>query len=75
MLTIREYVTVNLDHVCLDNQSHYSLEVIEFQSVVLAFMDRPTAEIKVCPALHKLHTVQLKLCSILSVTKNLGLLL
>ncbi len=23
---------VNLDHVCLNNQSHYSLDVIEFQS-------------------------------------------
>ncbi len=26
-------VMVNLDHVCLDNQSHYSLDVTEFQSV------------------------------------------
>ncbi len=23
---------VNLDHMCLNNQSHYSLDVIEFQS-------------------------------------------
>lgn len=28
--TIRESVTANLDHVCLDNQSRYSLDVIEF---------------------------------------------
>ncbi len=32
LLTIGESVTVNLDHVCLDNQSHYSPDVIEFQS-------------------------------------------
>ncbi len=32
LLTIGESVTVNLDHMCLSNQSHYSLEVIEFQS-------------------------------------------
>ncbi len=32
LLTIGESVTVNLDYVCLDNQSHYSLDVIEFQS-------------------------------------------
>ncbi len=32
LLTIRDNITVNLDHVCLDNQSHYSLDVIEFQS-------------------------------------------
>ncbi len=31
VFTIGESVTVNLDHVCL-NQSHYSLDVIEFQS-------------------------------------------
>ncbi len=30
--SIGESVTANLDHVCLDNQSHYSLDVIEFQS-------------------------------------------
>ncbi len=32
LLTIGESVTVNFDHVCLNNQSHYSLDVIEFQS-------------------------------------------
>ncbi len=32
LLTIGESVTVNLDHICLNNQSHYSLDVIEFQS-------------------------------------------
>ncbi len=32
LLAIGESVTVNLDHVCLNNQSHYSLGVIEFQS-------------------------------------------
>ncbi len=31
LLTIGESVMVNLDHVCL-NQSHYSFDVIEFQS-------------------------------------------
>ncbi len=36
LLTIGESVMVNLDHVCLDNQSHYSLDVTEFQS---AFTD------------------------------------
>ncbi len=30
--TVGESVKVNLDHVCLDNQSHYSLDLIEFQS-------------------------------------------
>ncbi len=30
--TIGESITANLDHVCLNNQSHYSLDVIEFQS-------------------------------------------
>ncbi len=32
LLTIGESVTANLDHVSLNNQSHYSLDVIEFQS-------------------------------------------
>ncbi len=32
LLTIGESVTANSDHVSLNNQSHYSLEVIEFQS-------------------------------------------
>ncbi len=32
LLIIGESVMVNLDHVCLNNQSHYSLDVIEFQS-------------------------------------------
>ncbi len=32
LLTIRDNIAVNLDHVCLDNQSHYGLDVIEFQS-------------------------------------------
>ncbi len=32
LLTIGESVTANLDHVCRNNQSHYSLDVIEFQS-------------------------------------------
>ncbi len=32
LLNIGESIKVNLDHVCLDNQSHYSLDDIEFQS-------------------------------------------
>ncbi len=32
LLTIGESVTANLDHVCRINQSHYILDVIEFQS-------------------------------------------
>ncbi len=32
LLTIGESITVNLDDVCLNNQSHYSLDIIEFQS-------------------------------------------
>ncbi len=32
LLTIGESVMANFDHVCLNNQSHYSLDVIEFQS-------------------------------------------
>ncbi len=32
LLTIGENVTANLDHVCRNNQSHYSLDVSEFQS-------------------------------------------
>ncbi len=32
LLTIGESVTVNLDNVFLDKQSHYSLEVIEYQT-------------------------------------------
>ncbi len=32
LLTIKESVMVNLDHMCLNNQSYYSLDVIEFQS-------------------------------------------
>ncbi len=32
LLTIGESVTANLDHVSLNKQSHYSLDVIEFQS-------------------------------------------
>ncbi len=32
LLTIRESVMANLDHVCLNNQSHYSLDVTEFPS-------------------------------------------
>ncbi len=32
LLTIGESVTANSDHVCLNNQSHCSLDVIEFQS-------------------------------------------
>ncbi len=27
-------ITVNLDRMCLDNQSHHSIDVIEFLSVV-----------------------------------------
>ncbi len=30
--SIGERVMANLDHVCLDNQSHYSLDIFEFQS-------------------------------------------
>ncbi len=30
LLTIGESVTANSDHVSLNNQSHYSLDVIEF---------------------------------------------
>ncbi len=30
--TIGESVTANLHHVCLNNQSHHSLDVTEFQS-------------------------------------------
>ncbi len=30
LLTIGESVMANFDHVCLNNQSHYSLDVIEF---------------------------------------------
>ncbi len=32
LLTIGESVMANLDHVSLNNQSHYSLDVIEFPS-------------------------------------------
>ncbi len=32
LLTIGESITANSDHVCLYNQSHYSLDVTEFQS-------------------------------------------
>ncbi len=32
LLTIGESITANLDHVSLNNQSHYSLDIIEFQS-------------------------------------------
>ncbi len=31
-LTIGESVTASLDHMCRNNQSHYSLDIIEFQS-------------------------------------------
>jgi len=30
--TIGKSVTANLDHMCLDNQSHYSLDIIRFNS-------------------------------------------
>jgi len=29
---IGQSVTANLDHMCLDDQSHYSLDLIEFRS-------------------------------------------
>ncbi len=32
LLTIGESIKVSLDHVCLNNQSQYCLDVIEFQS-------------------------------------------
>ncbi len=32
LLTIGETLTVDLVHMCLNNQSHYSLDVIEFNS-------------------------------------------
>ncbi|MGL4524745.1 MAG: hypothetical protein ACRCVN_04410, partial [Spirochaetia bacterium] len=32
LLTIGESVTVNLDHMCLNNQSHYSLELCDTQT-------------------------------------------
>ncbi len=31
LLTIGESIMTNLDYVCLNNQSRYSLDVIEFQ--------------------------------------------
>ncbi len=39
ILTIGEIVTVNLDHVCLNNQLHYSLDVIELCDTQSLFTD------------------------------------
>ncbi len=43
LLTIRESVSADLDHVCLNNLSHYSLDVTEFPSELYntqsSFMD------------------------------------
>ncbi len=44
LLTIGESVTANLDHVCLNNQSHYNLDVIEFQSELCDTQEVPYAE-------------------------------
>ncbi len=35
LLTIGESLMVNFDNICLNNRSHYSLDVIEFQSRVV----------------------------------------
>ncbi len=32
LLTIGESITASLDHMSLNNQSHYDIDVIEFQS-------------------------------------------
>ncbi len=40
LLSIGESVTVDWDHVCLNNQSHHSLDVTEFQSRVLTVNHR-----------------------------------
>lgn len=56
--TIGESVMVNLDHVSLDNQSRYSLGVIEFPSELCDRLFADTIEIiekyhKLNPACHK----------------------
>ncbi len=41
LLTIGESITANLDHVSLNNQSHYNLDVIEFQSELCSITQSP----------------------------------